>query len=170
MRDPCDPWLTIIGIGEDGLSGLSDASRKALARAETVFGGERHLALHDPHQLRKCFRCTHNLSLASRRPLTSQRRSSTTWLQIFRLSGLRQPEACGLRSGLPRVPPASPIARPSAAELGPTLDEPLSQAQTKRKGTTLPVHSGHLRQHVRFLVRSHRRIPSTRHRLRRKHR
>lgn len=40
-----DPWLTIIGIGEDGLAGLSEASRKALARAETVFGGERHLAL-----------------------------------------------------------------------------------------------------------------------------
>lgn len=40
-----DPWLTIIGIGEDGLAGLSDASRKALANAETVFGGERHLAL-----------------------------------------------------------------------------------------------------------------------------
>jgi precorrin-6B C5,15-methyltransferase / cobalt-precorrin-6B C5,C15-methyltransferase len=45
MRDPSDPWLTIIGIGEDGLCGLSDASRNALAKAETVFGGERHLAL-----------------------------------------------------------------------------------------------------------------------------
>jgi len=42
-----DPWLTIIGIGEDGLAGLSEASRKALAGAETVFGGERHLALAD---------------------------------------------------------------------------------------------------------------------------
>src|SRR5689334_23376073 len=40
-----EPWLTIIGIGEDGLAGLSDASRKALAEAETVFGGERHLKL-----------------------------------------------------------------------------------------------------------------------------
>lgn len=40
-----DPWLTIIGIGEDGLAGLSEASRKALNDAETVFGGERHLAL-----------------------------------------------------------------------------------------------------------------------------
>ena len=40
-----DPWLTIIGIGEDGLAGLSEASRKGLANAETVFGGERHLAL-----------------------------------------------------------------------------------------------------------------------------
>jgi precorrin-6B C5,15-methyltransferase / cobalt-precorrin-6B C5,C15-methyltransferase len=37
--------LTIIGIGEDGLAGLSEASRKALAEAETIFGGERHLAL-----------------------------------------------------------------------------------------------------------------------------
>ncbi|MGY3239543.1 precorrin-6Y C5,15-methyltransferase (decarboxylating) [Bradyrhizobium sp. USDA 4448] len=42
-----DPWLSIIGIGEDGLAGLPDASRKALANAETVFGGERHLALAD---------------------------------------------------------------------------------------------------------------------------
>lgn len=40
-----NPWLTIIGIGEDGLAGLSEASRKALGEAEAVFGGERHLAL-----------------------------------------------------------------------------------------------------------------------------
>jgi precorrin-6Y C5,15-methyltransferase (decarboxylating) len=39
--------LTIIGIGEDGLAGLSDASRKALAKAEIVFGGKRHLNLAD---------------------------------------------------------------------------------------------------------------------------
>jgi precorrin-6B C5,15-methyltransferase / cobalt-precorrin-6B C5,C15-methyltransferase len=42
-----DPWLTVIGIGEDGLAGLSEASRKALSQAEVVFGGERHLALAD---------------------------------------------------------------------------------------------------------------------------
>ena len=47
MVDPPAPWLTIIGIGEDGLAGLSEASRKALARAEVVFGGERHLKLAD---------------------------------------------------------------------------------------------------------------------------
>jgi precorrin-6Y C5,15-methyltransferase (decarboxylating) len=40
-----EPWLTIVGIGEDGLAGLSEASRNALDRAETVFGGERHLKL-----------------------------------------------------------------------------------------------------------------------------
>lgn len=39
--------MTIVGIGEDGLAGLSEASRKALANAESVFGGERHLALAD---------------------------------------------------------------------------------------------------------------------------
>ncbi len=46
MSEPCSsPWLTIVGIGEDGLAGLSEASRNALERAETVFGGERHLKL-----------------------------------------------------------------------------------------------------------------------------
>ena len=40
-----DPWLSIIGIGEDGVKGLSDASRSALEGAEVVFGGPRHLRL-----------------------------------------------------------------------------------------------------------------------------
>ena len=40
-----DPWLSIIGLGEDGLAGLTDASRAALKAAEIVFGGPRHLAL-----------------------------------------------------------------------------------------------------------------------------
>ncbi|MEP6840067.1 MAG: precorrin-6y C5,15-methyltransferase (decarboxylating) subunit CbiE, partial [Bradyrhizobium sp.] len=39
------PWLAIIGVGEDGLTGLSPASREALAKAEIVFGGPRHLKL-----------------------------------------------------------------------------------------------------------------------------
>jgi precorrin-6Y C5,15-methyltransferase (decarboxylating) len=45
MVDPSVPWLTIIGIGEDGLAGLPQASQKALAEADTVFGGARHLKL-----------------------------------------------------------------------------------------------------------------------------
>ncbi|MEL5876875.1 precorrin-6y C5,15-methyltransferase (decarboxylating) subunit CbiE [Cereibacter sphaeroides] len=40
-----DPWLSIIGLGEDGPAGLSDASRAALEAAEVVVGGPRHLAL-----------------------------------------------------------------------------------------------------------------------------
>ena len=46
MADPrADPWLTLIGLGEDGLNGLPPASRAALDAAETVFGGPRHLDL-----------------------------------------------------------------------------------------------------------------------------
>jgi precorrin-6Y C5,15-methyltransferase (decarboxylating) len=44
-RLAADPWLSIIGIGEDGLTGLSQSSRDALAKAEIVFGGPRHLRL-----------------------------------------------------------------------------------------------------------------------------
>ena len=39
------PWVTIIGLNEDGVAGLSDASHAALAQAEIIFGGPRHLAL-----------------------------------------------------------------------------------------------------------------------------
>ncbi|MBE3640668.1 SAM-dependent methyltransferase, partial [Mangrovicoccus algicola] len=45
MIDPAEPWLTILGIGEDGPAGMTDASRAALEAAELVFGGPRHLAL-----------------------------------------------------------------------------------------------------------------------------
>jgi precorrin-6Y C5,15-methyltransferase (decarboxylating) len=40
-----DPWLTIIGLGEDGPASLLPASREALAAATAIFGGPRHLAL-----------------------------------------------------------------------------------------------------------------------------
>lgn len=40
-----EPWLSIIGLGEDGLAGLSGASRAALDGAEIVFGAPRHLEL-----------------------------------------------------------------------------------------------------------------------------
>ncbi|NLH81971.1 MAG: precorrin-6y C5,15-methyltransferase (decarboxylating) subunit CbiE [Phyllobacteriaceae bacterium] len=39
------PWLSIIGLGEDGLDGLSPAARRLLDQAELVVGGKRHLAL-----------------------------------------------------------------------------------------------------------------------------
>jgi precorrin-6Y C5,15-methyltransferase (decarboxylating) len=39
------PWLTIVGIGEDGIAGLSDTARLRLRQAELVVGGRRHLTL-----------------------------------------------------------------------------------------------------------------------------
>ncbi|MEI5678083.1 MULTISPECIES: precorrin-6y C5,15-methyltransferase (decarboxylating) subunit CbiE [unclassified Mesorhizobium] len=38
-------WLTIVGIGEDGVEGLGDEAKRHIAQAEAVFGGKRHLAL-----------------------------------------------------------------------------------------------------------------------------
>ena len=40
-----DPWLTVIGLGEDGPASLSLACRAALDRATVIVGGPRHLAL-----------------------------------------------------------------------------------------------------------------------------
>ena len=40
-------WLTILGIGEDGVTGLSPAARALLEAAALVVGGARHLALAD---------------------------------------------------------------------------------------------------------------------------
>lgn len=40
-----DRWLTIVGIGEDGVAGLGDEAKRAISAASHVFGGKRHLAL-----------------------------------------------------------------------------------------------------------------------------
>jgi precorrin-6Y C5,15-methyltransferase (decarboxylating) len=38
-------WLSIVGIGEDGVEGLSASARGLISAAEIVFGGKRHLGL-----------------------------------------------------------------------------------------------------------------------------
>ncbi|VTZ51803.1 Precorrin-6Y C(5,15)-methyltransferase (decarboxylating) [Methylocella tundrae] len=45
---PGKPWLSLIGIGEDGVDGLTPAARELLAQASIVIGGARHLALAGP--------------------------------------------------------------------------------------------------------------------------
>jgi precorrin-6B C5,15-methyltransferase / cobalt-precorrin-6B C5,C15-methyltransferase len=47
MPEPASPlrWLSIVGIGEDGVEGLSTVARGLIASADIVFGGERHLRL-----------------------------------------------------------------------------------------------------------------------------
>ncbi len=39
------PWITVIGIGEDGLSGLSPTALNMIDNAEVIVGGERHLQM-----------------------------------------------------------------------------------------------------------------------------
>ena len=43
-----EKWLSLIGIGEDGIEGLTPAVRKLLAQAQLVVGGARHFALAGP--------------------------------------------------------------------------------------------------------------------------
>lgn len=38
-------WLALLGLGEDGLDGLTPAARRILADADLLVGGERHLRL-----------------------------------------------------------------------------------------------------------------------------
>ncbi len=39
------PWLSIVGIGEDGLDALPSTARQLIANAECLVGGKRHLAM-----------------------------------------------------------------------------------------------------------------------------
>ncbi|NIA69157.1 precorrin-6y C5,15-methyltransferase (decarboxylating) subunit CbiE [Pelagibius litoralis] len=39
------PWLSLVGIGEDGLAGLTPTARRVVDDAEVLVGGERHLAM-----------------------------------------------------------------------------------------------------------------------------
>lgn len=38
-------WLSVVGIGEDGIEGLSAAARTLIESADLLIGGERHLAM-----------------------------------------------------------------------------------------------------------------------------
>ena len=40
-----EKWLSVVGIGEDGVAGLGDAAKRLVGGADFVFGGRRHLAL-----------------------------------------------------------------------------------------------------------------------------
>jgi precorrin-6Y C5,15-methyltransferase (decarboxylating) len=39
------PWLSVIGVGDEGLAGLAPATRALIDTAEIVVGGARHLAM-----------------------------------------------------------------------------------------------------------------------------
>ena len=53
-------WLSIVGIGEDGLPGLAPAARTLVETAQTLVGGARHLAMVPPGEAER---------LAWKRPL-----------------------------------------------------------------------------------------------------
>lgn len=42
-----DPWLHVVGIGEDGMEGLNPATRAIVEAADVIIGGDRHHRLSD---------------------------------------------------------------------------------------------------------------------------
>ncbi len=46
-------WLSVVGIGEDGLAGVNAMARSLIERAEVLVGGERHLTMLPAHDLRE---------------------------------------------------------------------------------------------------------------------
>ena len=54
---PVSTRVTVVGIGADGWTGLSDAARELVDGAAVVLGGERHLAMLPdvPEQIRQAW-------------------------------------------------------------------------------------------------------------------
>jgi len=77
------PWMSIVGLGEDGLEALSPAARALVDDAEVLVGGERHLALVGPTGAER---------LTWESPLR---------LTVERLTGLTGRRVCVLASGDP---------------------------------------------------------------------
>jgi len=76
-------WLSIVGIGEDGLDALSPAARALVEAAEVLIGGDRHLAMLPPDGRER-------LSWPS--PLSAL---------VERIDGLRPRQVCVLATGDP---------------------------------------------------------------------
>ena len=146
------PWLAVVGLGEDGLDGLAPPARAAIAAAELVVGGRRHLALVGEHGAR---------SLAWQRPLAA------TLEAIAAHEGRR---VCVLASGDPMSYGIGvPLARrfgheamavwpaPSAFSLAcARLGWPVAETvQLSLHGRPLALLAAHLAPRARLLILSH---------------
>jgi precorrin-6B C5,15-methyltransferase / cobalt-precorrin-6B C5,C15-methyltransferase len=58
-------WLSVIGVGESGLSELSPLARGLIDRATLIVGGQRHLAMLDSSQLKLVWESSIESSIAS---------------------------------------------------------------------------------------------------------
>ncbi|MFJ2449552.1 precorrin-6y C5,15-methyltransferase (decarboxylating) subunit CbiE [Pseudomonas sp. NPDC087626] len=144
------PWLTVVGIGEDGFKGLGKQARRALLGAARIIGGQRQLDL-----LPVCIRGERQLwpSPFSLEPLLAQRGAPVCVLA----SG--DPMFFGVGASLARqVPseemlilPAPSSCSLAAARLGWPLQEAVCLSLVARPLTAL---NGQLFSGVRLLVLS----------------
>ncbi|KQR74005.1 precorrin-6Y C5,15-methyltransferase [Burkholderia sp. Leaf177] len=77
-------WLTVVGIGEEGWHGLGRNARDALLRADTIFGGTRHLDFLPEH-------------------IAAERRAWPTPFSIAPVLEYRGKQVCVLASGDPMM-------------------------------------------------------------------
>ena len=144
------PWLTVVGIGEDGFKGLGRNARHALLRASRIVGGQRQLDL-----LPVCIRGERQLwpSPFSLEPVLARRGEAVCVLA----SG--DPMFYGVGASLARQVPADELLilpAPSsvslaAARLGWPLQEVVTLSVVARSMAAL---NAHLASGVRLLVLS----------------
>jgi precorrin-6Y C5,15-methyltransferase (decarboxylating) len=144
------PWLTVVGIGEDGFKGLGRNARHALLRASRIVGGQRQLDL-----LPVCIRGERQLwpSPFSLEPVLARRGEAVCVLA----SG--DPMFYGVGASLARQVPADELLilpAPSsvslaAARLGWPLQDVVTLSVVARP---LAVLNAHLASGVRLLVLS----------------
>ncbi len=97
-RGTPSPWLSILGIGEEGVEGLTQAARALIAAADLVVGGARHLSLAAPLIRGECLNWPNPLSDAF--PLILKRRGTPVAVLA---SG--NPYCYGVGSALARLVP-----------------------------------------------------------------
>ncbi|KAF1011304.1 MAG: Precorrin-6Y C(5,15)-methyltransferase [decarboxylating] [Pseudomonas fluorescens] len=144
------PWLTVVGIGEDGFKGLGRNARHAVLRATRIIGGQRQLDL-----LPVCIRGTRELwpSPFSLEPVLARRGEPVCVLA----SG--DPMFYGVGASLSRhvaadellILPAPSSVSLAAARLGWPLQEVTTLSVVARPLATL---NAHLATGVRLLVLS----------------
>ena len=144
------PWLTVVGIGEDGFKGLGRNARHALLRASRIIGGQRQLDL-----LPVCIRGERELwpSPFSLEPLLARRFEPVCVLA----SG--DPMFYGVGASLARqvaadellILPAPSSVSLAAARLGWPLQDVLTLSVVARPVAAL---NAHLASGVRLLVLS----------------
>ncbi len=144
------PWLTVVGIGEDGFKGLGRNARHALLRASRIIGGQRQLDL-----LPVCIRGERELwpSPFSLEPLLARRSEPVCVLA----SG--DPMFYGVGASLARqvaadellILPAPSSVSLAAARLGWPLQDVVTLSVVARPVAAL---NAHLASGVRLLVLS----------------
>ncbi|WP_314382978.1 precorrin-6y C5,15-methyltransferase (decarboxylating) subunit CbiE [Pseudomonas brenneri] len=144
------PWLTVVGIGEDGFKGLGRNARHALLRASRIVGGQRQLDL-----LPVCIRGERELwpSPFSLEPILARRGEAVCVLA----SG--DPMFYGVGASLTRlvatdellILPAPSSVSLAAARLGWPLQEVVTLSVVARPLAAL---NAHLSSGVRLLVLS----------------